>query len=233
MCLFCSCCFNTLVSCTSLCHDVFCYIEGSVLTSFPLNLSIYHHVVLCWLVLNHDLVFHDDLNPIQPSDDVSMPHWIVADMLSSVNMHYYSVRKFGWESTSLALHCYALKLVRKNMADYSHGTLIVTLWLAEIVGWWASWNPPVALWCIVLYGDRLCSDRGMTTRWCQTWPWWKPWRSLLMVSGSQVRGSAFLFVFPLMPWSQDHRSEGVHFCLCFHWCHGLRITEYRILYTSH
>ena len=32
-----------------------------------------------------------------------------------------------------------------------------------------------------------------------------------MVSGSQVRGSAFLF--PLMPWSQDHRSEGVCFCV--------------------
>ena len=35
----------------------------------------------------------------------------------------------------------------------------------------------------------------------------------VVVSGSQVRGSAFLFVFPLMPWSQDHRSEGVRFCL--------------------
>ena len=37
-----------------------------------------------------------------------------------------------------------------------------------------------------------------------------------MVSESQVRGSVFLFVFPLMPWSQNHRSEGVHFCLCSH-----------------
>ena len=37
-----------------------------------------------------------------------------------------------------------------------------------------------------------------------------------MVSESQVRGSAFLFVFPLMPWSRDHRSEGLHFCLCFY-----------------
>ena len=49
----------------------------------------------------------------------------------------------------------------------------------------------------------------------------------VVVSGSQVRGSAFLFVFPLMPWSQDHRSEGVRFCLCFPWCHGLRITGQR------
>ena len=36
ICLFCPlCCFNTLFSCTSFCCDVFCYIEGSVLSSKP------------------------------------------------------------------------------------------------------------------------------------------------------------------------------------------------------
>ena len=38
----------------------------------------------------------------------------------------------------------------------------------------------------------------------------------VVVSESQVRGSVFLFVFPLMLWSQNHRSEGVRFCLCSH-----------------
>ena len=161
-----------------------------------------------------------------------MPHWIVADMLSSVNMHYYSVRKFGWESTSLALHCYALKLVRKNMADYSHGTLIVTLWLAEIVGWWASWNPPCcivmhcAVWWQAVFGPgddyQVVPDLTMVEALEES------------ADGLRITGQReCVFVFPSMSWSQNHRSEGVRFCLCSHWCHGLRITEYRILYTSH
>ena len=51
---------------------------------------------------------------------------------------------------------------------------------------------------MLLYGDRLCLDQGMTTRWCRTRRQWRPWRSPLMVLESRVSGNLFLFVLPLV-----------------------------------
>lgn len=64
-----------------------------------------------------------------------------------MNMHHYWLWRFCSESTDLLIRCSALALweniQQPPQSFFSYGTLIVTLWLAEVLGWLAAWNLPL------------------------------------------------------------------------------------------